>query len=67
MGQEKTIKFLALEMKEVGLQLTFKKRKEFLFWLSGLKTQHRNSHHGSVEMNMISIHEDSRSIPGLAQ
>ena len=26
-----------------------------------------NSHHGSVEMNLTSIHEDSGSIPGLAQ
>ena len=27
----------------------------------------RNSHHGSVAMNLTSIHEDSGSIPGPAQ
>ena len=27
----------------------------------------RNSHHGSVEMNLTSIHEDAGSIPSLAQ
>ena len=26
-----------------------------------------HSHHGSVETNLISIHEDAGSIPGLAQ
>ena len=27
----------------------------------------RSSHHGSVEMNLPSIHEDAGLIPGLAQ
>ena len=27
----------------------------------------RSSHHGSAEMNMTSIHEDTDLIPGLAQ
>jgi len=27
----------------------------------------RSSHHGSVETNLSSIHEDTGSIPGLAQ
>ena len=26
-----------------------------------------SSHHGSVEMNLTSIHEEASSIPGLAQ
>ena len=34
-------------------------------FLNKLKTG--NSHHGSAEMNLTSIHEDSSSIPGLAQ
>ena len=29
--------------------------------------QHGSSRHGSVEMNLISIHKDAGSIPGLAQ
>ena len=32
--------------------------QKFQFW---------SSHHGSVEMNLTSIHEDTGSIPGLAQ
>ena len=31
------------------------------------KPHFRNSHHGSVQTNLISIHEDAGSIPGLAQ
>ena len=31
------------------------------------KSQPRSSHCGSVEMNLTSIHEDARSIPGLTQ
>ena len=31
------------------------------------KIPFRSSHCGSVEMNLISIHEDKGSIPGLAQ
>ena len=31
------------------------------------KTKSRSSRHGSVEMNMTSIHEDTGLIPGLAQ
>lgn len=36
-------------------------------WLIGLRTQPGSSHHGLVEMNLNSIHEDTGSIPGLAQ
>ena len=32
-----------------------------------MKTQYRSSHHGSVEKNMTSIHEDTGLIPGFAQ
>ena len=32
-----------------------------------LKIEGRSSHHGSLEANLTSIHEDSGSIPGLAQ
>ena len=35
-----------------------KKEKEKMFW---------SSHHGSAVMNLINIHEDAGSIPGLAQ
>ena len=31
-----------------------------------LKLNSRSSHHGSVEINLTSIHEDAGSIPGLA-
>ena len=31
------------------------------------KCQMRSSHHGSAEMNLTSIHEDTGSIPGLTQ
>ena len=35
---------------------------------TSLKTLHlRSSHHGSVEMNPTTIHEDTGSIPGLAR
>ena len=30
-------------------------------------SEHRNCHHGSAETNLISIHEDTGSTPGLAQ
>ena len=33
----------------------------------GLTTTTRSSHHGSAEMNLTSIHEDTGSIPGLTQ
>ena len=32
-----------------------------------LKNKIRNSHCGSVQMNLISIHKDSDWVPGLAQ
>ena len=31
------------------------------------KLQEQESHHGSVETNLTSIHEDEGAIPGLAQ
>ena len=31
------------------------------------ESQSSNSHHGSAEMNLTRIHEDSGSIPGLIQ
>ena len=32
-----------------------------------LKKKDGSSHHGSAEMNLTSIHEETGSIPGLAQ
>ena len=32
-----------------------------------LKGRSRSSHHGSVETNLASIHEDTGSIPGLTK
>ena len=41
----------------------------FIFSMTILQKIHENwsSHHGSAEINLTSIHEDSGSVPGLVQ
>ena len=41
--------------------------RDFLSWLSGLRTQLGSSHHGVAETNPTRNHEVAGSIPGLAQ
>ena len=38
-----------------------------LGWEEGEKKKSRSSHHDAAEMNLTRIHEDTGSIPGLAQ
>ena len=40
---------------------------EFTLYLRKQKQMDRSSHHGSVETNLTSIHEEGGSIPGLTQ
>ena len=40
---------------------------EISFWKKCFKKINRNSHHGSVEINLTSSHEDAGSIPSPAQ
>ena len=53
----------------IAIQAFLKKNKKYLKQpnLQLKRTGKRNSHHGSVETNLTSIHEDTGSIPGLAQ
>ena len=54
--QDLNIRFSRIEKKNTDVKKGFKKisHQEFLFWLSGLRSQH-------------SVHEDASSIPALAQ
>ena len=43
------------------------KQLSMLSFFSSVEITYWHSHHGSVEMNLTSIHEDTGSTPGLAQ
>ena len=50
------------QMMETQFKLAYAKIHTYI-----LACMPKSSHHGSVEMNLTSIHEDTSLIPGLAQ
>ena len=49
--------YIIIEVVKTAINKTLKEKRK----------RGRSSHHGSVEMNLTSIHEDTDLIPGLTQ